>query len=182
MGETFVEIIQYTSFRGKANEHKINIFGYSNETNFGDDPLVLVDGVNVNDHEYVYNLDPKTVKSIHVIRDKYFLGGTTYQGIVDIKTFNTEVSPVLTFNKYALELQKIEPFKSYFSEDYTAENEKIRKNRIPDYRYQLLWLPKLEQSNFEFFTSDVKGVYEIIIQGFQKNGNAVYISKSFEVN
>ncbi|MCM4156204.1 hypothetical protein [Gramella sp. AN32] len=182
MDETFVEIIQYTSFRGKANEHRINVFVYSTETNFGDAPLVLVDGLMTHDHEYIYNLDPKTINSIHIVRDKYFLGGATFQGIVDIKTFNTEISPALTFNQYALELQKTEPQKIYFSEKYTSENEKIRKNRIPDFRYQLLWLPKLTQPAFEFFTSDVKGVYEINIQGFQANGTAVSLSKTFKVD
>ena len=59
-------------------------------------------------------------------------------------------------------------YKGYFNQDY-SENFKS-SDRIPDLREQLFWQPTFEfkkkTMNLHFFTSDVKGDFEIILQGF----------------
>jgi len=57
--------------------------------------------------------------------------------------------------------------------------------RIPDDRYQLLWIPELSLSGKEikidFFTSDLTGEFEICIEGFSEEQKPISIRKSIYV-
>ena len=71
------------------------------------------------------------------------------------------------------------PQKQYF-----FQRHKINNQRVPDYRTQLYWNPNLNltKKQFSFYTSDVKGKFEIDIQGFTKNGKFISEKKTFDVN
>ena len=69
----------------------------------------------------------------------------------------------------------------FFQPDYTQE----KNTRIPDYRHQLLWLPNTDlstiNSNIQFYTSDVSGKFEVILEGFSATGKSVYIKEFIDV-
>jgi len=68
--------------------------------------------------------------------------------------------------------------KNYFKPDYSNN----AFDRIPDYRYQLLWMPDLQDNNeISFYTSDKKGTFEIVIEGFTLEGKPISIKDYFEV-
>ena len=71
--------------------------------------------------------------------------------------------------------------KIYNKIDYnnTADNE-----RIPDFRNQLFWNPEVKlnnESNNTFYTSDNSGLFEIVLEGFTKNGLPVSLKEIIEV-
>ncbi|WP_348797951.1 hypothetical protein [Flavobacterium adhaerens] len=70
----------------------------------------------------------------------------------------------------------------YFTPDY---KDKSKNERIPDYRYQLLWIPQLNlpetKTPLSFYTSDVTGKFEINIEGFTENGIPISLTDTFEV-
>ncbi len=69
--------------------------------------------------------------------------------------------------------------KDYYKPDHSKEENK----RIPDYRHQLLWLPQYDIAKpISFYTSDVKGTFEIKIEGFTSDGLPVYLTDTFNVN
>ena len=79
---------------------------------------------------------------------------------------------------------KILPYqkdKEYYNPNYAKE----QLQRIPDYRYQLLWSPQVimdqKENNLSFYSSDLDGVFEINLEGFSKEGKPISISKTFEV-
>ena len=78
----------------------------------------------------------------------------------------------------------IQPTKGYFKQNYSGDSKIFE--RIPDYREQLFWQPSFEfkkkTMNLSFFTSDVKGDFEIVFEGFTNLGEPVYLAKSFTVN
>ena len=178
MQETFVEIVQYASFKRNGEDRYVEIYGLNSGTNFGAPALVLINGVPILDHNYLYNFDPAKVETIEVVRDKYFLGPKTFQGIVNLRTVSDIPMPEMYRTK-PIKLKPAEAKKLYFQPDYTTGSPEY--SRVPDYRYQLLWIPELTTNKVEFFTSDVNGVFEIRIEGFQNNGQKVSLRKTFEV-
>ena len=178
MQETFVEIIQYASFKRNGEDRYVEIFGLNSRTNFGAPALVLINGVPILDHNYLYNFDPAKVETIEVVRDKYFMGPKTFQGVVNLSTFSDIPMPEM-YKTEAIELKPAEAEKLYFQPDYTTGSSEF--SRVPDYRYQLLWIPQLTKNKVEFYTSDVSGVFEIRVEGFKKNGQKVSLRKTFEV-
>ena len=72
--------------------------------------------------------------------------------------------------------------KEYFQPQYSFTN---NLSKIPDYRHQLLWIPNVKLENkersFSFFTSDVLGAFEIILEGFTNSGIPIYRSEIIEV-
>ncbi|MCH4822282.1 hypothetical protein ML462_03770 [Gramella lutea] len=178
MNETFVEIVNYVSFRNEAGKKVVKISDFQNPNATGGIPLILVDGIAISDHMDVYNLNPNTVESISVLIDKYYYGPAFYQGVLGIRTKNQSFYP--SDEGYELELHPVENEKQFYSPEYTSAGEKL--SRIPDYRYQLLWNPKIESSNIEFYTSDISGVFEIRVEGFLQGGKPVSISKEFQVS
>ena len=80
------------------------------------------------------------------------------------------------------EVQRPNPAKIYYNPDYSAGN---NLKRIPDYRYQLLWEPNLsldqKEENLSFYTSDLKGDFEVVLEGFTDEGKPVYITKNITV-
>ena len=177
--EVFVEIIQFASFKKKGDIYIPNIRTYNAETDFGNPPLLLIDGVIVLDYNDFYYMDAKLIEKISIVRDKYFYGPEIYQGIIIVETIKEDVSD----NKadYTLNMIKSQPVKYYYSPNYSSAEKKAELSRIPDYRSQLLWQPGFNKKGIEFFTSDLTGLFKIKIEGFLKNGKGISLQRTFEV-
>ncbi len=74
-------------------------------------------------------------------------------------------------------LLKSQPQKSYYQQVYNVSSNS--SNRIPDFRNQLLWEPKITINSEEvviyFYTSDNSGDYEVCLEGFTINGLPISI-------
>ena len=179
--ETFTEIVQFARIR-RDNDEKFNfqVLGYPpyNDFNFGS--LTIIDGVIVKDsNHFIRNFDANKIESIQVIRNKYYLSTLIFNGIVIIQTKNKNYWESLALeSQTTIEVSSSNQKKSYFKQTYSEQS------RLPDYRMQLLWDPNLKldlDNSFDFYTSDVKGEFEISIQGFTKEGEAISLYKTFMV-
>ncbi|MCK0156690.1 hypothetical protein MWU65_05835 [Cellulophaga sp. F20128] len=189
--ETLVEIIEHV-WATKENEKNVlrvrqrsTYYGNALSTE-SEDPLVLVDGVFVQDYNTVINYDARKVKTISVIRDKYVYGDRIYQGVILIQT-KTGDFMLQDQGAYILRRKLIYPEKnkSYFKQEYSTQNQN-RTKRFPDFRSQLLWEPHLytkahETQEISFYTSDVEGDFKVVLEGFMQNGKAISIEKFFKV-
>ncbi len=150
-----------------------------------DPPLVTIDGILIPDHNGILDMDTKTIASIKVLRNKYVLGANTYQGMVVLETINGDYLETLDQKKTSLvPLLKPRAQKTYFHQQY-SENTLENTQRIPDFRYQLLWEPQVsldsEELSFVFFSSDVPGTYVIRLEGFTTYGKPISLQKTFRV-
>ena len=158
---------------------------YSSHLNTGYKALVLVDGIALQNIEPLLNFDSRNVKSIKILRNKYFMGSQIFQGVVDFKTFDGDFHNFLNF-PYLKDIDLFKPIrlKNYFKQKYNNNAQNSLKN-IPDYRQQLLWIPHInieaKDTVIDFFTSDVTGDFEISIEGFSKEGKATSIKQYFKV-
>ncbi|SHI59121.1 hypothetical protein [Aquimarina spongiae] len=183
--ETLVEIVDKVWTRRSGTKGEVfaiqGNYAIKKDDNFL--PLVLVDGILVQEQEEVLNYDARKVKSIGFLPDRYYLGAEVYDGLISIKTldgnyfdeFNKSYIKQITTHRPARE-------KQYYKQNYTT----TKYDRIPDYRYQLCWEPKIQidpdrKNELHFFTSDVVGTYEIALEGFTLNGTPISVRKLFTV-
>lgn len=184
--ETFVEVVTLAAVRGSGETSRFlvyNAYDPNRLAKFNDlPPLVLMDGMLVQNNNEVLNYNAREIKSIRVVPQPYRYGPKVYSGIIAIETKTGNFVPKLS--KDYVEKIKLSPAikeKQRYTPDYTN----ITLSRIPDYRVQLLWEPalKLKNQNYstDFYASDVEGVYEIVLKGYTTAGDFISTSKFISV-
>ncbi|MGB3145520.1 MAG: hypothetical protein WBB24_15590 [Maribacter sp.] len=147
-------------------------------------PLLIVDGIHVQDHESMMEFNAKLIKKIKIGRNRYVIGKQVYEGSISIETIDGNYAQAFNHNSMTpLPLFTPEPKKKYYRQQYN-QMDATKFSRIPDYRSQLFWYPKitlLESETFSFFTSDVTGDFEIIVEGFASDGSTVSLKDRFSV-
>ncbi len=185
--ETVVEIVDNVRTKEIGNENYIFQIKKEKPIFNGADflPLVMVDGLMIQDHNDIVNFNANRVEKINFSREPYFMSSQIFQGVLDITTYNKDFYK--SYNKSYL--KKVELFlpeirKNYFVQFYNDNNAEV-SNHIPDFRQQLLWVPSVnftdENLNIEFFTSDNPGIYEVCLEGFTKDGISVSAREILEV-
>jgi len=186
--ETIVEILKDVSFRrvDKDNEAiRIKGFDYANVTDLP--PLIMVDGVTIQDNNALLDFDARTIEMITVLRHKLVFGPQVFQGALLLRTKSgkgyEQFEKGGSFSTEAI--FAIRPNKNYFVQRYEDIKVTDSEYRLPDDRLQLLWLPNFnlmeEQAQLDFFTSDVTGEFEIHVEGLTQDNQAVSIRKSIYV-
>ena len=144
--------------------------------------LVLVDGLYLENQNELMTYNMKNVYKIELIVGRYYVGAKSFNGVIIFSTFDKDfkstqkASSIVNTSILRPQLKKI-----YNKIDYTntADNE-----RIPDFRNQLFWNPEVKlnnESNNTFYTSDNSGLFEIVLEGFTKNGLPVSLKEIIEV-
>ncbi|MDF4221155.1 hypothetical protein [Maribacter huludaoensis] len=184
--ETFVEILKLVSI-GKDSKGKtiFKIIPKLPLLDSGISSLVLLDGAYIHDHERLLNLPSKSIEKITIARDQYLYGSYSFQGIMDIRTFEGDsYKNYLDNNTQSFKNEQFRVIKKYYREDYSG-NKKEQKKHIPDFRNQLAWIPEIAETensfDLNFYTSDVTGDYEISIQGISSTGVPIQVTKRFNV-
>lgn len=186
--ETLVEVLNYAGYRNNPNgSDYIRIaqdFETFNEQANDFPAIVLFDGVYIPDHEKIKNFDATQIESISLVRDQYRLAGKDYQGMMVVKTIDGDF-----FENYTPEqginipIKKTITKKNYFKQRYTLEGG--NNQRISDYRRILFWEPHLEVEgtdlHFEFYTSDLTGEFEVVLDGFTTYGKPISVYKTIIV-
>ncbi len=184
--ETFLEIIENAWIdKNGDNDISFKVRGdeYFTDSNF--QPLVIVDGIMLQNHADLLNMGAEMVKTIGISRNDYEFALQMFRGIIFIETFEGN-SEKLFDRDFIGKIDLNPPLrdKRYFRPKYRSNTE-MAINRVPDYRYQLLWLPELilreGEETIEFFTSDITGGFEVILRGFTSKGTPVTISRAFQV-
>ncbi|GAA0729410.1 hypothetical protein GCM10009430_39560 [Aquimarina litoralis] len=185
--ETLVEVVE--GMWSTKDENGKYIFGirdyYPDQEEIGYKPLLLIDGVVEQDQDKIINSAAKDFVSISYIRDRYYLGSKIFGGIVLMETKNNDYAETRVAEYIATaDLPEIKvQNKKYFKQKYNGEK---LYDRIPDYRNQLLWEPEItfetKKKIIRFFTSDIKGEFEVRLEGFNSLGVPVSVKKSFLVD
>ncbi|WP_452224740.1 hypothetical protein [Lacinutrix chionoecetis] len=186
--ETFIEVINEAGLRKEGDNYRIIVYDRYDEKKSqairNIDPLVVVDGMIVQNNNDLINYSPQKIESIAIVVGQYLYGSKLYQGIISVTTFNQDFKITLT-GDYILEttlnLPKDETI--FYQPEYLS---KADNKRIPDYRRQLLWLPNVTLTNntnsFKTYTSDNTGTYKITVEGYNLNGEYTINNWYFEVN
>ena len=180
LAETITEIIFEMYYTKNKDNYTIGLRDFNVLTQVPEPALVMVDGLIIQDLKELFEYKMSNVYKISTIQGGYFLGSNVFNGIINISTkkfdFTSNLAGSFLMN---LNLQPTTFTKKYYEPNYL---DKSKSNRIPDYRYQLLWEPNFDIENpISFYTSDIKGVFEIILDGYTDDGIPVHSIEGFEV-
>ncbi|MFT3793369.1 hypothetical protein [Flavobacterium sp.] len=180
--ETITEVLEEVNYKKTKDHYQVFLKDYYTENALYGPPLVLVDGILIQDLNLLFDFPAAHFSKVALVNAPYIYGPKTFGGIISFTTRNADF-PALPQSGFIQNTVLFRPIQSkkYFNPDYAADANK----RIPDYRTQLLWEPEIKLNDGEsvhsYYTSDVSGTYEIILQGFSATGNPVYVRDYFEV-
>tara|TARA_R110001592_G_C13183509_1_gene751233 strand:- start:514 stop:2193 length:1680 start_codon:yes stop_codon:yes gene_type:complete len=176
--EVTVEILQDVWISEKDDTYNFHVRDYNLEIDPDLKTLLIVDGFIVNNHTDIVFFDALKIKTIELVKEKYFFGAKRYQGIINIETFNSTFKPNVKANNVFTLLKPTEEI-TLFSPNYSSS----KNEKIPDFRYQLYWNPRIKNTsdNFSFYTSDVTGTFEIIVEGLTFDGKPIFQKTFFSV-
>ncbi|MEE9363367.1 MAG: hypothetical protein V3U92_12285 [Cellulophaga sp.] len=184
LNETITEVVGSIYVLRKKGDYTFHIKHYNEASKSDLLPLVLIDGILIQNHNSIIDYNAKNIKSIGVVRDKYIYGGQSYMGVISIKTLDGDYNSSFKEWEYmkSIELDKPLVGIKYFKQTYS---DNFNLNRIPDFRSQLLWSPNLtlraDENIISFYTSDNTGDYEICIEGFTNSGKPVSLREIIKV-
>jgi hypothetical protein len=186
MQEIFFELVPGTRLRSRKSGYEMRIMNPIDNIFYTEPPLVMIDGVIINDHSLLANLDPETVEKIDVTRTPYLTGDLLHYGIVNVITRTGNLRNI-TLPDYVARLpfKVADPVPSFYAPDYSDPDSK--QSRIPDFRNTLFWSPSLKPDKdgkvrMEFWTSDSASDYIVNIQGITGDGKLISVKKSIRVS
>lgn len=185
VAETFLEVVEHAG--STKNDKKEKVFFVrsleDNEKTYL--PLIFIDGILIQNHDDLYNMNVRRIDKISVLRGQVNVEGSIYQGIliIDTKDKNYKNKEQGDFVQ-EIALFKPQLRKDYYKQIYTEVHKNI-SDRVPDFRTQLLWEPNValssEEKTITFYTSDITGVFEVVLEGFTEKLEPVSIKNYFIV-
>jgi hypothetical protein len=185
MQEVFFELVPGIIIRSGKSGYEVKITNPLTGVFYNEPPLVMIDGVIINDLTVLVDLNPEIVEKIEVVKTPYLIGDLILHGIVNVITRAGDFSDI-TMPDYAVILpyRVIDTPYTFYSPDYSDEQKRL--SRKPDLRNTLYWNSSVKtnrngEAEIEFWTSDLPGIYTINIQGISGTGEKMSLLKSFMV-
>ncbi|MCE7862025.1 MAG: hypothetical protein DYG99_00640 [Bacteroidetes bacterium CHB5] len=174
--EVFKEYVRGVMVRKRKEGIQFMVQQKINEPIANESPVVLLDGVPVFDYDKLLEMDPARIEKIDVITHPYFLGPLTFYGAIILSTYGGDLGGFeINPEGVSLNYEGLQAMREFYSPTY--ETQSARDSRIPDYRSLLYWNPSLtlsdqNASQIQFYTSDITGQFEVVIEGISKDGTA----------
>ena len=174
MEEVIKEYVGEIRLRQVGNKYRFTAWNSKYKLFNDEEPLVLIDGVPVFSTNKMISFDPLKIKKIEVITQNNFTGALLSNGVLSFTTYNGDLAGFpLDANAFVLEYEGIQRHKEFYTPLYQTLKQK--NSRIPDMRNVLYWSPNINTDNsgnakLQFYTSDLKGKYAIVVQGITKEG------------
>jgi hypothetical protein len=173
MQEVFFELIP--GIIVKKNKSANGIYIQDPVTRRANDilPVLLIDGVIIDDPDLILNLDPELVEEIDVIKSEYIIGHVEFSGIINVITKAGDFSNIpLPRNAVRFYFKDHDYNYRFKLPDYSSENKK--KDRTPDFRNTLFWSSELKPDKngkiiIDIPASDFVSDYLINFQGVVGN-------------
>jgi len=176
LDEYFHELISHVKIKYRKKQALMNVYNYDQHRLMNQKPLFLYDGLIISNPTEILAKSPNEIERIEVVPYEYFYKSSHFYGIVHVisrnKTCEVSSLPKNT-ERYYLPL--------FISEIQKSDYQKP-KNHQPDFRTDLLWEPNLiltknNEINLEFISSDVKGEYELVLEGISEKGEPVVLKQ-----
>jgi hypothetical protein len=185
MEEVMREYVYYVNVRKNSDGFHFRVNDLEFEVIYEDNPLMLLDGVPVFDADDIIALDPLKIEKIETIIRAYSRGYLDCHGLVSYSSYDGDMAGYSPpDNALRLEYEGMQVHKKYTFPDYSDTKE--QRNRIPDFRNTLFWLPDgiwdtRQNLLIDIFTSDDKDKYRIRINGMGANGDPYSAETDFSV-
>lgn len=148
-------------------------------------PVVLIDGIPVSANAAI-KLDPLKVKRLDILTRSYYYGTAVFDGIISFQTYDGKLGEMnLDPGVIPVEYPGVQSSRVPVFPEYNTAQKK--SSRMPDFRTTLYWNPSISINqdgnySFEFYTSDMKGKYMIVVEGMNREGKTIRLEKEVMVN
>ena len=179
--EYFHEFVGTVKIKYKKKKPYMNVFNPDLMQVMKHSPLLMFDGLILSDASVILNKDSKGIDKIEVVPYEYYYGSSHLYGIINVisKTQKCEINELpKNTERYYLPL---------FTKGIEFMNQRMpQKGYRPDFRTDLLWEPNINLTKdksfeLEFTSSDVKGEYELTVEGISEKGEPIVIKQSILV-
>ncbi|OQP50845.1 hypothetical protein A4H97_03190 [Niastella yeongjuensis] len=184
MEEVLREYVPEVAIRRYGGQLHLKVFDYDAHDFYPNDPLILLDGVKV-DNNILLGFDPLKVNKLEVVTNNYIKGEFIYPGIVNFTTYHGDMESLkLDSRAVILDYEGLQLKRNFYSPVYKTEQQ--ASSRLPDFRNLLYWEPDVQtdatgKATVEFFTGDIKGKYVAVLQGMDDAGYAGSYYFTFDV-
>jgi hypothetical protein len=182
--EVLREYVPEVGLRRTDGQLRLRVADWNQLRYLDGEPLILLDGVPVT-HQQILTYDPIKVRKLEVVTNRYITGRFIFDGIVSFTSYTGTMDELrLDPKTIILDYEGLQLKREFYSPAYTSEEQ--RASRMPDFRTLLYWSPDIKtdrsgNAKVEFYTSDVKGKYLVVLQGMDESGNAGSYYYNFEV-
>jgi len=178
--EYFSTVIPQVSVRGPRGNRRLRVLGDHPDLNVYT-PLVMIDGVAIPDLGSVLSVSPRNIDRVEIVDAPYIRGNITFGGIINLISRNDNLGLINLPDSGILV-----NYKMFDHPPRDNQNQQIMDKNLPDVRNTLYWDPKMVlapgmDTTFHFYTSDVKGEYQVVIRGVDPSGKNVEEVLSFIV-
>lgn len=185
MEEVVIEFIPSLRFRKFNNKHFLSVLLNENDVFTTGNTLVLLDGIPLLDHEYIFKYSPLSLSKIEVYKEKFNFGNMYFDGLVAFTSYTCDYPGLVTDETTHLVDYEGTLAHRYFYAPSYAEASAVA-NKRPDYRHTLLWLPEVANGGQEtlsvpFSTSDLTGEFQVTVEGITKDGKPIRGTAVFRV-
>ncbi|NDV81181.1 hypothetical protein [Bacteroides sp. 51] len=129
--------------------------------------------------------NPLNIRTVNIYDGRYLFGGEMYECMISFVSHRQNLSAIqLDENSQLLPYDC--PFLPETDKTEYAD-EQARKSLKPDFRHTLYWNPFVESiihdssAEMSFYTSDLAGEFKVVVEGFTKDGKAIYGTTLFSV-
>jgi hypothetical protein len=185
MEEVMREYVVMMLVKKKGPHYHLPVYDLPNNGFFDDDPLILLDGVPVFNIDSLMVVDPLKVRKLDMVQRRFFLGSTSYQGIMNWITYKGDLGGyVLDPHATVVDYEGLQLQREFYSPSYATEEQAA--SHLPDFRNVLYWCPAVPQdstakSTLSFYSSDLPGKYVVVVEGLTAGGDGGSGITSFEV-
>ncbi|WP_372751614.1 hypothetical protein [Labilibaculum sp.] len=179
--EYFHEFISPVKIKYRNKKTYMNVFSPEQTVLMKQAPLILYDGLLISNPRIILDKNPSEIDKIEIVPFEYYFGSAHFYGIIHVisknKDCKIEKLPKNT-ERYYLPL---------FTDNWhLTQQTETNAPFIPDFRTDLLWEPNIrlsenQNSNLQFTTSDVKGEYELRMEGISESGEPIVVRQSIFV-
>jgi hypothetical protein len=172
------ELLSGVKFRNYNNEPTLQVINSATRLFFEEKPLLLIDGIPVNDLNVIKNMGTKDIARIDICQNERFYGNLRFPGVVAIYSTKADYS-ILHESDQLIHL-KLEAFQL----PVALAEPSIPEPSIPDLRQVIYWNPSTipsESFGVKCYTSTVTGTFKLVIRGRLKDGTIIFSEKQFEV-
>lgn len=185
MEEVMREYVPEVRVRRQSNGFQYSVKNTPYKLYFDENPLVLVDGVPVNDINTILALDPLKIRKLDVVARRYFVGNRTASGIVSYTSYAGDLAG-LALSKQAVVLDQagLQAQREFYSPAYAVEQQRV--SRLPDFRQVLYWSANVQtdtsgKATITFYTADLPGHYQVEAEGITSDGHPLHGTARFTV-
>jgi hypothetical protein len=172
--EFFYELVYEVSVRHDNGNPYLRISSQTSLISYP--PLVMLDNIPVTDIDAFLAMPTHQLDRVEVLNRGYVIGDLRYSGIISVFSKDNKRGGLNFFENsrfftFGLFTGGIPAFPSY--------NDQEVHSPVPDLRNTLYWNSRIDFSEdgigqVSFFTGDATGEYEVVIRGFDSEGQQVF--------